>query len=1130
MYKKYTRTVCSPPGCLQQILRIMKITTFILFFALMQVSAATLAQRVTLADKTTTLKQLFSEINKQTGYNVVWSSDQVNGDRVVLAGFLDVPLLEVLNKTLEGANLTYAIEDKTIVVKGKVTSVLDRLKGVLHMALTINGKVQDELGKPLPGVTVRVKGTTQATTTDANGLFSLSISDNNPATIITFSFVGYETQELQAKEINNGTTITLKASITNLKEVVVSKGYYNTTQELNTGNVTRIDGADIAKQPGVDPIAALEGRVPGLYIQQTSGIPGANEAVRLRGQNSLQNGNDPLYIVDGVPFSSTTLTSPNIGGGAVGGPTANHASSTPLVAGGLSPFNILDPSNIESIEILKDADATAIYGSRGANGVILITTKKGKAGKTIANVNASQGAARVASTLDLMNTQQYLAMRRKAFANDGLAVPSITTTPANGIYDVNGAWDQSRYTDWQKLLVGGTAQYTNLQGAISGGTANTQFNLGGLYRRQTTVFPGKYVDQLGSAHFNLNHSSADHKFHTTFSAQYGYDSNVIPKTDFTNYILLAPDAPAIYNADGNLNWAIGPNGTSTFNNPFGPTLITAKSATDNLGSNLVLSYELLPGLQLKTSIGFSRSEMDQTIQQPGSAFYQPTPTLRQNSLAISKSSTLIFEPQINYQKQIGKSKLDALVGMTQQENQNNSIAYLAQGFTNDALIANPSFASTFTLLGSNLVTNYRYAAIYGRLNYNWDDKYVINLTARRDGSSRFGPGREFGNFGAIGAAWIFSKEKWVDDFSWLSFGKLRASYGITGNDQIGDYQYLSTYSAYYIPYQGVNTIYPTSLSNANYAWEVNKKLEGGLDLGFLKDRIYLTVDYFRNRSGNQLVGYTLPYQTGFVSVIANLPAVVQNTGLEFDLHITITKGKSFTWTTALNLTVPRSKLISYPDLAESSNRFNYTIGKPLNTPYLYHFTGLDPQTGLYTVADLNGDGKIDNSDLQALKTIGQNYYGGLNNSFSYKGLQLDVFLQFVKQTGKNYLGAFGAPGFLFNRNFPVSFLNAWSNPGDATAVQRYSTTGTAASNANSNFLKSDASITDASFIRLKNVQLSYRLPNTWQRHMHVQNFRVFIQGQNLLTITKYQGLDPENQGITALPPLRMLSAGLEIGL
>lgn len=1134
MYQFYFKKGVHPPqsGRMRKSLLVMKITTLILITAILQVSAATMAQKVTLHEKSAALTVVIDQIRTQTNYDFVFTTDVLKNAKPVTINVSNEELSDVLHKIFEGQPLDFSIEDKSVVIKEKETSLLDNLKNKIKAELaivTITGNVQDETGQSLSGVTVRIKNANLATATDNKGFYSITVPDEKA--VVVFSFVGFETQEFTVRDLQAGSTITLKAVATNLREVVVSKGYYSTTQELNTGNVTRIDGKDIANQPVSDPIIALEGRVPGLYIQQSSGIPGSNPVVRLRGQSSIANGNDPLYIVDGVPFASTTLTNRNIGGGALGKPSGNLA----VPDAGMSPFTNLDPNNIESIEILKDADATAIYGSRGANGVILITTKRGKPGKTNVNINVTQGVGHIASTMDLMNTQQYLEMRREAFKNDGLVVPSILTSPNNTDYDVNGLWDQNRYTDWQKVFIGSNAQYTNVQTSLSGGTVNTQFNIGGGYNRQTTVFPGDYSDQKASVHFNLNHSSTDQKFHALFSASYTNDNNILPQTDLTKFIVMAPDAPPLYTPDGSLNTAPTPSGALSFaGNPMFQALRSARATTNNLLGNLVLSYEILSGLQLKTSLGYNRQQLNQTNIWPATSFAGPIdPNNRENDFATSNLNTWIVEPQISYKRNISKGKLDILVGMSEQRNQTNSIAYSALSFTQDAFIANPALATYFSILTPNSVTDYRYAAIYGRLNYNWEDKYLLNLTARRDGSSRFGPNNEFANFGAVGAAWIFSKEKLIiNNFPWMSFGKIRASYGTTGNDQIGDYQYLSTYSAAGNNYQGVSTISTTAIANPHYGWEVDKKLEFGLDVGFFNDRIYLNADYYRNRSGNQLVGQALPYIAGFNTIIANLPAVVQNSGMEFALNTVNIKGKLFSWSSSINLTVPSNKLVSFPGLANNpSYKTKYIVGEPLYLYPGYHYTGVNPQTGTYTYQDVNGDGALNSSDAQLLKQISQQYYGGFQNNITYKNWQLDVLLQFVKQTGLNYLNSFTQPAGKYNQNQLTLVLNRWQNPGDNTAIEKFTTgTNAAASNAYFGLINSDAKITDASFIRLKSLMLSYRLPDNWLRKIHLQNLRIFIQGQNLFTLTSYQGLDPENQSAVALPPLRMLTAGLELGL
>ncbi|PSL48213.1 TonB-linked SusC/RagA family outer membrane protein [Chitinophaga niastensis] len=1069
-------------------------------------------QKITVFANNTPLRSVLKNIEKQTDMRFNYIDNELNVNEKVTVRYENLPLNSVMSALLHPKGLAWKYIDKNIYLRKnndaeKKENAPVGSKDTIRSS-AISGKIVDEEGAPLPGATVLVKGTPLGTSADAEGRFFLSNVPDNAN--LRISYTSYEPQELHVKVKQNFKVI-LKKIIGNLDEMVVI-AYGATTKRFNTGSVSTVKAEDIEKQPVTDPIMALQGRVSGLYITQSSGIPGAGLTVRLRGQNSIANGNDPLYIVDGIPYTSTTLTSPDFGGGAVGGP--------PDQGGGLSPFNSLNPADIERIDVLKDADATAIYGSRGANGVILITTKKGKAGKTKFDLNISTGNGQVPHMMKLLNTQQYLEMRHEAFKNDGVI-------PGSSDYDINGAWDTTHYTNWQKVLIGGTAKFTNIQTSLSGGNQHTQFIIGGGYSKQTTVYPGDYYNQKASLHINLTHSSINEKFRLNFSGSYVNDDSNLPSTDFTGNISLAPDAPVLHDAAGNLNWQ-----NNTFINPLGATLIHAQAVTDNLISNLGLNYELLPGLVIRSSLGFTHIQMNQTIQTPLSAYppsYGNITFLRSNSFGTNDLKNWIIEPQINYVKSIGKNKLEILIGSTFQQNLQNSIGHYASDFSSDALIQNVSAATTTRIAGNNY-TKYRYNAIFGRINYNWKEKYLIDLTARRDGSSRFGPGRQFGNFGAVGAAWIFSQEDWIkNSLPFLSFGKIRASYGTTGNDQTPDYQYLSTYQPNYNLYQGLAGLYPTRIPNPDFGWELVRKMELGLETGFMNDRIFFNASYYRNRTGNQLVGYALPNIAGFSSVQYNLPATVQNSGFEFELNTNNIKLKNFTWKTLINLSIPRNKLISYTNFEGSPYNRIYTIGQSLFSRKYYQYTGVDPEIGLYTVRDVNKDGSITYDDRIIAKELTQKFFGGMQNSFSYKGFQLDIFLQFVKQTGNDFLGFFPSVAGFVNQNVPIDNLKRWQTKGDITNIQQFSTGTGPADPARVWYTNSDANIVDASFIRLKNLSVSYALPTNWLQRVHLQNIRIYLQGQNLFTITGYKGLDPETQRL-GLPPLRMMTAGIQVSL
>jgi TonB-linked SusC/RagA family outer membrane protein len=722
----------------------------------------------------------------------------------------------------------------------------------------------------------------------------------------------------------------------------------------------------------------------------------------------------------------------------------------------------------------------------------------------------------------MLNTQQYLEMRNEAYKNDGAAIMSYD-------YDVNGIWDQTRNTNWQKELLGNTAHINNYQASISGGNTNTQYMINGGFRDQSLLFTNSkgMGDRSGSIRANISTTSLNNKLSITLDMGYVNDRNILPLTDLTNAALsLAPDAPALHNAEGSLNWA-----NSTFQNPLAGMLQNNKAVTENLNGNLMIKYNVIQGLDIKTNIGYSKQEMNELAVLPGTSFDPAALTAgyAQRAANVGQSSvrSWIAEPQISYTKPLLGGTFSALAGTTFQQTVNKGYGFNAQGFPSDAQLLNFSIATSKTFFRQSY-TDYRYTAAFARLNYNWQNKYIANITARRDGSSNFGPANQFGNFGAVGVAWVFTEEPWMKNLSWLSFGKLRSSYGITGNDKLTSYSYLSTYEYSYYTYGGVTALNPNRLANPSTQWEVNKKLELGIDAGFLNDRINITVNYFINRSGNQLVQYSLPDIAGYPFVNKNLPATIQNKGFEAVLNTTNIRSKSITWRSAFNISIPRNKLTSFPGIETTPYANQYTIGKSLNSLKQYHYLGVDPLTGIYTYQDVNKDGQLNYLDYVNTKEIGQRFFGGFNNSFSYKGLQLDVFFQYVKQTGRAFLYSFGAPGSANNK--PVEVLDRWQHPGDAAAIGKFTTgSGSAAGIAFNNYMFGDNTIVDASFIRLKNVALNYTLPLKWRESLHLKNTQLYVTGDNLLTLTKFVGPDPETSG-KVLPPMRTIVFGCRVSL
>ncbi len=970
---------------------------------------------------------------------------------------------------------------------------------------TISGTVTDMKGLPLGGVNIIVESTNQGTISDMDGTYSIEADPND---ILIFSIVGFKAMNvpIEGRAVIN---VTLEEDVTQLGEVVLNAGYYMVSEKERTGNIATIEAATIDKQPVGNPLAAMQGHMSGVNIVQSTGVPGGGFSIEVRGQNFINGVTDPLYIVDGVPYGSQSLGSDDV--------------SKTIVNSDISPLNAINPNDIESIEVLKDADATAIYGSRGANGVVLITTKKGKAGKTRFDAHLSTSLGQVSHFMDLMDTRQYLEVRREGVNNDGL--DGFLGVPAYDFYwpDIT-LWDQNRYTDWQRELIGGTAYRNNAQLSVSGGSDRTQFLVSGAYLKETTVFPGDANYKRASVHNNINHRSDNDRFRLNLSTSYTREDNLLPRSDLSfQAYTLAPNAPALFDEDGNLNWE-----NNTWDNPLAGLEEKFGMKTSTVLANALVSYELLEDFEVRASMGYTDYRLDSYRTLPSSARNPRFNFTAQNYSNLttnsSKRTSWIVEPQLQWKHDWDKFSMDVLFGTTFQQETTEQLVLRGTGFPNNSLIFNLTAAEQVEVRTST-DSDYKYNAVFGRVNLKLLDRYILNLTGRRDGSSRFGPGKQFGNFGAVGMAWIFSEEALVAESSILSFGKLRASYGTTGSDNIGDYQFLDTYTVTGADYDGVAILSPSGIFNPLFGWEVNKKLEAGLELGFFRDRVFVNASWYGNRSSNQLVGVPLTATTGFPELTGNFDATVENSGIELDFRSINLRADGFKWSTTFNISVPKSKLVRYDGLETSTFANRYVIGEPLSIVKLYRSLGVDPETGQYVIEDYNGDGAISsNGDLQWIEDLAPKFYGGLGNTLNWGNLTFDVFLQFKKQKGYNTLRDNAAPGYRRNASVDL-FYDRWREPGDVKPIQ-VASSGLIAGASNEDLQRrSSAVVSDASFIRVRNISLNYKVP-------YLENgldVNLYLQGQNLLTFTKYKGPDPEQTLNNRLPPLRQLTLGLKVG-
>lgn len=1130
----------------------MKLTTLMLFLAFMQVSAGTLAQKVTLSERNASLTTIFEQIRNQTGYDFAYTTSTIKAAKPVTIDVKNEDLKEVLDKIFVGQPLSYTIQNKSVVVSIKEASLFGQLsamvKGALNIPTEIDGTVTDTLGHPLVGASVSIKGKNLITQTDSKGNFSFPNMPQGNYTLVV-SYIGYE--KLEVDITNTGKyehlAFVLRLATSQLDQVRVI-AYGTDSRRFSVGSVSTVTATDIEKQPVSNPLLALQGQAPGLNVTATSGIPGSQVLVQVRGQNSLYLHQDnqysnptkpldqPLFIVDGVPFAAQNI---NVNQFASLVTAQSNSGGINPTSAGISPFGNIDPADIESISILKDADATSIYGTQGSNGVILITTKKGKPGATTFDLNVNTGFNSVGRPVQLLNTQQYLQLRKDAYAADG-ATPTNDPNNYLGYAPDLTIFDQNKYTDWQKVIYGQNTTNTDVHGSLSGGNAANTFLISTGYNRSTYNYPGDFADQRYTLHSNMHHSSQDYRLSADLTTDFGYDQNNSAGYGGAQDVVLAPNLPDLFGPSGNLLWNYKGVDLTSYN--FYSSL---KQPTDlenyNFNTAFHISYKLFDGLSIGATLGYNRNATDEHSIDPGVA-QNPAYLNRQANFSANTFQTINIEPQINYDKNIGKGIFSALIGSTYKKNTNNSTYTTGQGYSNDNFLGSINSAPIVSALdGYNI---YKYSAGFARLNYIYDSEFIINLTGRRDGSSNFGPGRQFGNFGSVGAGWIFSEQKLFKKSSCiLSYGKLSGSYGTSGSDGIKAYQYQALYASFptYVPnFQGIRPGYPTNLYNPDYSWATKKSLNIALDLGFFNNRLLLNATYYRDQENNQLVNYPLPIQSGFATVLGNLDATVQNQGFEFAINSTNIKSKDFTWKTNFNISFNRNKLIAFPNLVNSSYASVYQIGQPTSIIYGYRYKDVNPQTGLFEFYTKNGaissnpayGPAATGGDEVPIGNLEIKYAGGLGNIFTYKQFSLYVFCQFSSRNAPNYLAEVytgNQLGFAYNQ--PSAVLNNyWKAPGDIAPLQRLASSyGSVAIGPALRFPQSSGVYGDDTYLRIKTVSLSYQLPDALLKKMRIKGASIFMNGQNLLTFTDYKVGDPETPGaFTSFPIQRIVAFGLNL--
>lgn len=957
--------------------------------------------------------------------------------------------------------------------------------------------VTDEAGEPLPGVTVRNLNTGLTAIADGNGKAELRYH----AFPVEVSLTHVARRPFVGLIRKDSSVIALEIDPHSLDEYTIS--YAPSIRRATTDDAysiaDRVAGGSYdcaaCRIPGLSTATVqttLEGQLPGALVTETSGIPGSATNLTIRGSSSILNGTDPLYIIDGIPTAADNQSLSYIQYGSA--------------AGSLSPWSFIAPSDIERIEVLRDANATGLYGSRGANGVILITTKHWKTGMPKFDVTLSTGISDVHRQPAFLNTSEYLTLRREALYNSGLTVSGSTAPDLTLV-------DTTRNMDWGKWLLGRQAPLANASLAFSDGDGRNNYAIGMNYLTESMPFPTEPDHNRLTLHLNYTHLSDDRRWGLQIGGLSGWDANhQFMLSDPTLFQTLAPDAPAPLKPSGQLNFA--PEGF--YFNPLSIIRQPYEALSANYLLNMASSYAITPHFTFKAMTGLNRIQTHEFGAMPLSSQDPNTHPLAIGYFAFSVFTSSLIEPKIEYAGKLGKLQTGWIGGMSLQRLNENADASFDIGYANDDALLHHQHATSLRL--SSQTFSDAYTALFSHLTGNWKDTYVFDISIRREGSSQFTIDHRFGTFGSFAAAWVFSNTNLFHKlFPFFSYGKIKFADGVMGNNQPGD-RTLQNLSAPPLPqFQALPGPDPANL--AGTGWEKTHKAELSLDLGFLKGRILFNATFYRHRSDNLL-------QAGFS------PAVLENSGYELSLSASLADKPSFGWDIAINWSIPQSKLASFPQLNGSVYADRLVVGQSINVLKGYVYTGVDKRSGLYSFADLNHDGKITAADKKVVGRFDVTGFGGFRNTIRWKQFQLQVLIDARIATGVNYMaGIFfnNPPGSLelgLNSNVPKAFLDHWRHPGDEATYEKVTATpDTAADSALQLYLNSSALIANTSFVRLRKLSLGYSLRPFKAMAMHVKSITFYIEGQNLLVLSPYKA-DVEIQDLGRLPAFRTVETGV----
>ena len=972
---------------------------------------------------------------------------------------------------------------------------------------TVTGKVlgRDD-GLPLPGVSVRVKGSAIGTTTGPDGNYTISIPST--ARTLTFSYIGYSAQDVNIGSSTN-INVSLLVDAQQLTEVVVTAGY-GVAQKRDVGSASvRIDAKQIENLPIQSFDRALQGRASGVQVTSQSGQPGGAINVRVRGVGSLNAGNDPLYIIDGVQVKTTSIS--------------GQGSTNTLAS--------INPNDIESIEVLKDAAAASIYGAAAANGVVLVTTKKGRAGATQMNFSVQQGVMQNISRYDVMDANQYADFKVPGAVNAG-------ATQAAAIAQFGDPAANIPSTNWFDAITrDGRSKIYDL--SLSGGDAKTNFFVSGSYTDQDAQVIEAFYKR-GTFRGNLGHKVND-KFNVnanvslTASKIFGsIENGAFVNGPFYYPFTLRPDVP-VYQPDGSFTQGAALKASFPYNIVQGAKQEVRMGNALQTVSNFSATYKLTPALSVSGFTGIDFVDTRDDNQRPATI-----PAFAGNGGTSSVVNTRILDwnsnVTANYNKVFGAHTFGALAGAEYKEQNSESASATGSGFPNP-LFRSLQNASPLSING--FFTGYKKAGIFTKLNYDFNNKYYVAGTLRYDGSSRFGADQQYGLFGGISGTWRVTGEKFMEGLDFLSDLKLRVSYGVVGNDQIADFASRALFGGGGA-YLGSNGIRPSQLGNTSLGWEEAATTNLGLDFGLFANRLSGSIDVYRRINSDLLLNRPLVSDSGFGSINEN-SGKVENEGIEIGLASTnISTKDGFTWNTDFNISFQRNKVLELIN-GQTNIGNQFIVGQPSDIIYTNNWAGVNPADGRPMWYDAKGNYtyNLTAADLAVQGSRFPKFYGGLNNTFSYKNISLDFLFQY--QYGNDAFVSFFQTiwnaGYTDDNQIASQISEQWTTPGQITQVPRALRNTPHPNNqgglSNAVTTGSTRYLFDASYIRLKNITLGYALPASITSKIKMRSVRLFATGINMLTFTDFPGLDPEVPiGFNELgnnPQARTITGGLQVG-